>query len=113
MAKIGRRKKGSKQGTSSYMLKAKPCVSPSPSPPSVKRQRIHYKRNGGPDQAVKLSLAMELQQCANPLNTSLRHAIYYFFIHRLDAPHEEHWGGKEGTIAIIRRALQLPPHSHR
>ena len=31
----------------------------------------------------------------------------------LDALHEEHWSGKEETIAIIRKNLELPPHTRR
>ena len=111
MARIGRKYKRKMQGTSSYVT-----IPPPPSPsktPSVKRQRVRFKREGGADAALKKTIADELEQGGTPLSTSLRHAIYYHFIHRLDAPHEEHWSGKEGTISVIRHHLELPPHTHR
>ena len=112
MAGIGRKYKRKMQGTSSY-AKVKP-KSPTPSnPPSVKRSRIRYKRNGGADAALKRTIANELEQCKQPLKISLRNVIYYYYIHRLDAPHEEHWAGKEGTISIIRKHLELPMHTRR
>ena len=79
----------------------------------MKQQRLHYKRQCGADAALKKTIATELEQGGTPLSTSLRHAIYYYFIHRLDAPHEEHWSGKEGTISVIRHHLELPPHTRR
>ena len=111
MGGIGRRYKRKMQGTSSYVKVVAP--SPTPHPPSVKRKRLKYKRNGGADTAIKRTIAHKMEQCAQPLSISLRHAIYYYYIHRLDGPHEEHWGGKEGTIAVIRKHLQLPPHTRR
>ena len=51
MARIGRKYKRKMQGTSSY-ASIKPPPSPSKTP-SVKRQRLHYKRQGGADAALK------------------------------------------------------------
>ena len=44
---------------------------------------------------------------------NLRHAIYYQYEAILDSPPKPHWRGKGGTIALIRKALQLPPHHRR
>ena len=118
MAGIGRKKKGKMQGSNSY---AKRTIRPTPLsttpslPPSIKRQRLQYKRRLGHITAIDLSQHFQHEDksyLGSPA-TSLRHAIYYHFIHHLDAPHREHWGGKEGTISIIRRALQLPPSARR
>ena len=95
------------QGTSSYNKNATPL----PQPSSAKRQRIRYKRQGS--NTYKTTVTMELDQSLQPSDIHLRHAIYYVYVHVLDAPHEEHWSGKEGTIAIIRKKLELPPHTRR
>ena len=106
------------QGSNSY-AKRTICLtplSPTPSrPPSIKRQRLQYKRRLGHITAINLSthLSQEDPSYLGSPATSLRHAIYYYFIHHLDAPHHEHWGGTDGTISIIRRALQLPPSNRR
>ena len=111
MGGIGRRYKRKMQGTSSYIK----VVSPSPTshPPSVKRKRLKYKRNGGADTSIKRTIAHKLEQCAQPLSISLRHTIYYHYIQCLDGPHEDHWGGKKGTAAIIRKYLQLLSYTRR
>ena len=88
MTRIGRKHKRKIQGTSSYTK-----VKPPPPPlntPSVKRKQLHYKRKGGADTALKRTIANKLEQSGTPLNISLRHAIYYYYIHQLDAPHKEH-----------------------
>ena len=74
MGGIGRRYKRKMQGTSSYVKAV--ASSPTPHPPSVKRKRLKYKRNGGADTAIKRTIAHEMEQCAQPLSISLRHAIY-------------------------------------
>ena len=114
MGRIGRRKKSKMQGSSSY-VKNLSSASPSPTalplhPPSVKRQRVKYKRQGSHHPQINLSqeLAEEVSQQTS-YNTSLRHAIYHHYIYGLDAPHTEEWGGKSGTISVIRKKLKLPP----
>ena len=101
------------QGSNSYLKMNRSVPQPSPShPPLVKRQRVHYKHEGS-NKNIEPTLEMLLDQGKESFHKSLRHAIYYYFIYHLDAPHEEHWGGKEGTISLIRKHLCLPPHTRR
>ena len=88
------------QGTISYIKKTIPL----PQPSSAKRQRIRYKRQGS--NTYKTIVTMELDQSLQPSDIHLRHAIYYVYVHVLDAPHEEHWLGKEGTIAVIANWME-------
>ena len=74
--------------------------------PSAKRQRTKYKRQGS--DAVKETIAIPVM---HPSRIQLQNAIYYIYVATLDAPHEEHWSGKEVTISIIRKKLGLPPHT--
>ena len=118
MGRIGRRYKGKMQGSSSYIKKSS-LSSPPPTtapahPPSVKRQRVHYKRQGS--HHIPINLSQELQTNSNnqtSYNTSLRLAICHHFIYELDVPHTEEWGGKDGTISLIRKKFKMPPHTRR
>ena len=93
----------------------------SPSSPQTRSdtyQRNCSKQTKFPNDTIQHSLTAELQQftqliTTSLLNTSLRNTIYYFYIHRLDAPHKEHLGGKEETVSTILHALQLPLKVHR
>ena len=89
MGGIGRRYKRKMQGTSSY-TKVKPIPPPS-NTPSVKQQRTRFKSNGGLDSTLKDTIAIEMDECKQPLQICLRNAIYYHFIDQLDCPYKEHW----------------------
>ena len=99
------------QGTSNYVKKLIPTTLPTHTP-SNKRLRLQCKRQGGPDAAIEKSTPFQPQQLQS-LHVSLRHAIYYIYIFLLDAPHKEHWGGRDGTISILRKKLRLPQHTRR
>ena len=111
MGRIGRRYKGKMQGSSSYLKKSS-LSSPPPTtspvhPPSIKKQRVKYKRQGSHHIPINLSQELEANcKDQTSYNTSLRHAIYH---HYLDAPHTEDWGGKDGTISLIRKKFKMPP----
>ena len=109
MAPIGRKKKKKMQGTSSY---AKNVVSPnSPSPPSNKRQRVKYKSRGI-SYAAPIEHRKDSPDSKSPVDRiSARYSIYYTWVNRLDAPPEEDWKGRDGTIHTIRRILGMPPHA--
>jgi len=105
MARIGRRPKKKMKAKYKYVKKVNLTTT---ALPSAKRQRTNYKRQGGfTDEGATAIPAMQ------PSRIHLRNAIYYIYVNTLDAPHEEHWSGKEGTIAIIRKKLGLPPHTRR
>ena len=76
--------------------------------PSTKRQQSKYKRQGS--DTVKGTIAIPAMY---PSRIQLWNAVYYIYVATLDTPHEEHWSGKEGTIAIIRKKLGLSPHTRR
>ena len=92
------------QGTNSYVTK--PSIesqSPSPSP---KRMRINPNtRKGGISSYIPIDPSPD---STKPSRQCVRYSIYYFWAHDLDAPHEEHWNGKGGTIALIRKSLKMP-----
>ena len=109
MARIGRKTKKKMQGTSSY---AKKVVSPnSPSPPSNKRKRVNYKSRGI-SHAAPIEHRKDSPDSKSPVDRiSARYSIYYTWVNRLDAPPEEDWKGRDGTIHTIRRMLGMPPHA--
>ena len=107
---IGQRKKKKMEGTSSYK-RIKPIDS-QPSPPSPKRIRIRYKREGGIPSIPKHKDIPSPDQ-TDTSRKSVRYAIYYFWLHDLDGPHEVHWSGKDGTIAHIQRSLKMPTHTQK
>ena len=93
MPRIGRRYKRKKEGSSSYVKKNK-ILTPSPATkpsilPSVKRQRVKYKREGSSNHiAINLSKLMQEKVFSQILlNTSLHRAIYHQFMYIHDIPH--------------------------
>ena len=111
MARIGRRHKRKMQGTSNYVKKTT-STTPATHPPSNKRLRLQHKRRGGSDATIAKFAPTEPSELQSQ-HVSLRHALYYFYVYVLDAPHKNHWGGKDGTISILRKKLKLPPHTRR
>ena len=104
---IGRKKKKKMQGTSSYI-----CKTSQPSPSSPKRIRIHYKRQGGITSIPKHK-DIPFPDQTDASRKCVRFAIYYFWLHDLDGPHKEHWNGKGGMIANIRKSLKMPINTQK
>ena len=56
----------------------------------------------------------EAEQIPSSKRKCLRQAIFYHFIHVLDALCNKHWKGHGGTIFLIRKALHLDfDHHHK
>ena len=81
-------------------------------PTSLKHQRINDKRQGS-NPMFKDAHFQKHRASTQAQATSIRFAVYFFYIHHLDAPHEEHWSGREGTVSQIRKLLGLPPHTQK
>ena len=79
------------QGTSNYVKKTT-STTPATPPPSNKQTRLKNKRQGGVDAAITKFAPTKPSELQSQ-HVSLRHAIYYFYVYVLDAPHKEHWGG--------------------
>ena len=114
---MARKRKGCKQGgpsSSSSSSSSTSSSSPSSSPKKLIPTRKKHRRLG-------TSIPMEVIDTIRHFNEKptenkrvcYRLAIYYHYIKILDAPHEIHWNGKEGTISLIRKALRMHPCQRR
>ena len=108
MARIGRRYKRKMQGTSNYVKKAI-STSPATPPPSSKRLRLQFKRQGGPDAVITKFTPFEPSELQS-LHVSLRHALYYFYVFVLDAPHKEHWGEGRHNLYSLQKTYTCATH---
>ena len=94
---IGYKRKKKMVGSKSYIKKK----SLTRSVATTTRKR--YKRLG----------STEAKQIPPSKHKFIRQAIFYQFVHVLDAPSEKQWKGRGGTITLIRRALHLDFDQHR
>ena len=109
MARIGRRFKGKKKSPSKVNIST---TSGDTHPTSSKRQRVNYKRQGSTP-TLKEAHFEKHRSCTTANGKSFMFAIYYFYVEHLDAPNEEHWNGRDGTVSLIRKLLGLPPHTRK
>ena len=111
---IARKRKGCMQGSSSSSLSSLSSSSSSSTPNKLISNRKKHRRVG-------TSIPTEVRDTLRNFNEKptenkrvcYRMAIYYHFIKILDAPHEIHWNGKDGTISLIRKALRMHPCQRR
>jgi len=112
---IGRTYKASRKG------KGTPSATPLPSPTTVTPSPIRpgtctQVRNGRKGTTIPRNIQDEMGALGIPTESkrkALRYAIYYQFVFVLDCPYHEHWSHQGGTIAIIRKALDLRPNQRR
>ena len=86
MARIGRRYKGKKKSPNKVNMR----TSTGDAHPTLpKRQRLNYKRQGS-NPTLKDAHFQKHRTFTTAHGKSIMFAVYYFYIHHLDAPHEEH-----------------------
>ena len=93
--RIGRKPKGKMQGSVKYVTKT----------PYQERTQGRKRNATCPpeDHHVRPNKKSSLRT----RSLALRYCIYYHYVNVLDAPHEEHWMGVDGTISNISRSLNL------